>query len=318
MLKILKFVIPALLVIAIGVVCYLWYEDKQAYEEEIEILHENYQDEIMVLEEIIAAMGEIIEVYFVTENVRAGTPISSEHLEKRPIPITLFTPQFVLAEPDLLNAFYRINVARNTPLTYSVLRSEMITQQDRYYDIIAHRWPVTLQAGDVIDYRIVTPNGQDFIVFNKKFVHAVNANSITLILNEEEILRYHSAINDVAYYPPTFLYVVQYIEPSFQLPAAAFYPVNSYVLALMEMNPNIPDEVDSASILSWRAAFEEGAQSFLTDQERGIHAQWINETLNRIMTDRIAYLRYLEDQARANEQAQAADPDNSADLGMGG
>lgn len=308
-MKIFKWVLVVALVLGLAGAIYLAYHINESKNQEIERITEEKDREINILTEIVDSIGEVVEVYALTKDVRAGQEVDSEQFERVEIPLSLYTPEYVLLLPDFDKSFYKINISAGTPLTYSLLTSELVTNQDRYYEIVAHMFPVRLEEGDYIDYRIVTPNGQDFIIFSKKRVYTCNGNTITLILNEEEIHRYQSALLDVVWNAPSVLYCVKYVEPGFQAPASVYYPVNNFVLAAMEADPNIISVAEKDIINQRREALVDGAA--LPGLEVGAAVEsWRTTVISKMLEDNQKYADYLLEQAEKAAQEEEAMADD--------
>jgi len=300
--KIFVCILVAVLFLGTAGSIYLAYHINDSKNQEIERITEEKDREIFILTEIVDAIGEVVEVYALRTDVRAGQEVDHEQFERVEIPLSLYTPEYILRLPDFYKSFYKINLSAGTPLTYSLLMSELITNQDRYYELVAHMFPVRLHEGDFIDYRIVTPNGQDFIIFSKKRVYATNGNTITLILNQEEIHRYQSALIDVVWNSPSILYCVRYVEPGFQAPASVYYPVNNFVLAAMEADPNIISVVEKEIINQRREALVDGAA--LPGLEVGAAVEsWRTTIISKILEDNQRYADYLLELAAQEENA---------------
>lgn len=299
-----------ILVLGCAGAIYLAFHINESKNQEIERITEEKDREINILTEIVDAIGEVVEVYALTTDVRAGQVVDPEQFERVEIPLSLYTPEYILMLPDFNKSFYKINISAGTPLTYSLLTSELITNQDRYYEVVAHMFPVRLEEGDYIDYRIVTPNGQDFIIFSKKRVYTCNGNTITLILNEEEIHRYQSALLDVVWNSPSVLYCVKYVEPGFQAPASVYYPVNNFVLAAMEADPNIINVAEKDIINQRREALVDGAA--LPGLEVGAAVEsWRTSIISKMLEDNQRYADYLTELAE-----KAAQEENAIDDGV--
>jgi hypothetical protein len=302
--KIFIWVLVTILVLAAAGSIYLAYHINDSKNREIERITEEKDREIFILTEIVDSIGEVVEVYALRTDVKHGWEVDHEHFERVEIPLSLYTPEYILMLPDFNKSFYKINLSAGTPLTYSLLMSELITNQDRYFELVAHMFPIGLAEGDFIDYRIVTPNGQDFIIFSKKRVYSFNGNTITLILNQEEIHRYQSALLDVVWNSPSILYCVKYVEPGFQAPASVYYPVNNFVLAAMEADPNIISVVEKDIINQRREALVDGAA--LPGLEVGAAVEaWRTTIISKILEDNQRYAEYLQE--LAEREAQAGD-----------
>ena len=98
----------------------------------------------------------------------------------------------------------------------------------------------------------------DYIVLSKKRVHSFYGEAAKVVLNEEEIHQYQSALVDCFLNPGTYLYVDVYVEPGMQKKATIYYPPSEEVLAAMELDPNIAAVAEDALMLSNRKIYEQG------------------------------------------------------------
>lgn len=230
---------------------------------QIELLTQQKND----LELQIQSYGNPISVFTVKENTMAGNIFDKTEVVEMPTVDTLITDQYVTNLDDVENYIYKLNVTAGTPLTYDLFTQEVIGHTDRYYDIVADIFPLEPRVGQYYDLRMVTPRGIDYIVLSKKRVHSFYGTAAKVILNEEEIHQYQSALVDCFLNPGTYLYVDVYVEPSMQKKASIYYPPSEEVLAAMEIDPNIVVIAQDALMLSNRKLFEQGLGMSETDTD---------------------------------------------------
>lgn len=219
------------------------------------------------LELEIESYGNPVSVFTVKEDILAGNIFDRIKVVEMPTVDTLITDQYVTNIDDIENYIYKVDVKSGTPLTYSLFTQENIGNTDRYYDIVADIFPIEPRVGQYYDLRMVTPRGIDYIVLSKKRVHAFYGSAVKMILNEEEIHQYQSALVDTFLNPGTYLYVDVYVEPAMQKKASIYYPPSEEVLAAMELDPNIVVIAQDALMLSNRKLFEQGLGISESDSE---------------------------------------------------
>lgn len=114
-----------------------------------------------------------------------------------------------------------------------------IATDTREYEIQVVNLMTDQQEEDMIDIRIMFPDGSDFLVLPKKQVKNLNLQSCVFwtYLNEEEILRMASATIDAYTITGTKIYATRYVESNLQEEAIPTYLVNA----------SAQDQMDSTS-----------------------------------------------------------------------
>ena len=146
----------------------------------------------------------------------------------------------------------------NTVITPNlVVQSDApVTDDVRVEDYNMIVLPVDLMPGDYVDIRLMTPDGQNFIVVSKKQVDiplnsdgTYVADTIRLNLREDEILSLSSAIVEAYGIQGAKLYASKYKEPGMQDASIPTYRPNSAVTTLLGVdangnisNPNVVEE----------------------------------------------------------------------------
>lgn len=227
--------------------------------------HNEKEETILSLEEEVddlywqvASFGDVVQVYTVSTTKRSGELFDNSDVDVMSLPSTQVTSQFVTNLEDIQNCIYKINVEPGMPLVSDIFFREVLAPTDRYYDVVSDIFPVSAIKGDYYDLRIVTPQGLDYIVLSKKRVIDFYETAVKMVLSEEEIHQYQSALVDVFLNPGTYMYVTTYVEPSMQKQASIYYPVSDVVRAVMEIDPNIVQLAESEMIARRRAAYESG------------------------------------------------------------
>jgi hypothetical protein len=167
------------------------------------------------------------------------------------------------------------------------------------------------------------PRGQDYVVLSKKRVINFYNQAIKVMLDEEEIHQYQSALVDTFINPGTYLYVTTYVEPNMQKSATPYYPVGMHVMQIMELDPNIVVLAEQDMVLRRRAIFEAGlSETALTPEE--IVGQIVagrSEQVGRLNTaaQNVLQAREREEAAArvAEEGTGQADANNQAGTGDG-
>lgn len=114
-----------------------------------------------------------------------------------------------------------------------------IETDTREYEMQVVNLMTDQQEDDVVDIRIMFPDGSDFLVLPKKQIKNLNLPNCVFwtYLNEEEILRMASATIDAYTITGTKIYATRYVESNLQEEAVPTYLVNA----------SIQDQMDSTS-----------------------------------------------------------------------
>ena len=132
----------------------------------------------------------------------------------------------------------RVDMNANTVITSKLViqSDERVTDDTREQEYNVVVLPVDLMTNDYIDIRLMTPQGQDFIVVSKAQVNIpMNADgsyipdTMKINLREDEILTMSSAIVEAAGLKGAKLYATKYVEPAMQEEAYVTYTPNAAV-----------------------------------------------------------------------------------------
>lgn len=141
----------------------------------------------------------------------------------------------------------KLDMKKNTVITPNLVEQSdnIVTDDVREQDYNVVVLPVDLEDGDYVDIRLMTPNGQDFIVISKKTVTIPQngdgtsiSDTIRLALREDETLAMSSAIVEAAGINGAKLYAVRYKEAGMQNAAIPTYRPNDAVTTLIGIDTN--------------------------------------------------------------------------------
>lgn len=134
-----------------------------------------------------------------------------------------------------------VDISEGVPVMYVMVAEKNITNDSREFEISAVNLTTDQDEYDMVDVRILFPDGSDYIVLSKKEVTQVDLSSciFTTILNEEEILRYSCAIVDAYTTTGARLYTTRYVESSLQNASVPNYPVREVTRLLLQSDPNV-------------------------------------------------------------------------------
>ena len=134
-----------------------------------------------------------------------------------------------------------INVKESEPIMNSMIAKTVISTDLREYEISVANIMTDQKDYDFVDIRILFPDGSDYLVLPKKQVRNLNLENCIFYVycNEDEILRFSSAIVDAFTTTGAYIYTTRYVESSLQDEAIPYYPVRNATVNLIQSDPNI-------------------------------------------------------------------------------
>ena len=275
-LKNLFVIILIIVIIGLGVSLFLQIRSKQQ-------MARKFEEEKADIEEQLADFGEIKEIYYTEQPIKAGKMIDKSKLVTRNIPASMFSTAFVVDPVVFDDTIAKVDIQANAPILKDMLIPEPVYDDSRELDIIADAFPVHVHADDYIDYLISTPFGETFTVFSKARVLYREDNSLTVKVSAEDIHRYHAVLVDKYLNPGVFLSAVTYIEPGLQSKQIDYYPVSTRVLQNMQNNPNLKDITNVELLLERRAIFMNNIET--TDDQKQVIVEGRDVLITKLLTD---------------------------------
>ena len=137
-----------------------------------------------------------------------------------------------------------IKMDEGIPVMKNMVTPLSIATDTREYEIQVANLMVDQKENDLVDVRIMFPDGSDFLVLPKKQVKNLSLENCVFwtYLNEEEILRLASATIDAFTITGTKLYTTRYVEGNLQKEAIPTYLVNQTVLDMMDSSTAYYDQ----------------------------------------------------------------------------
>lgn len=295
--------IVLIMLIGTNVAQYFWI-----WKPKIEQLTLSYESEIAHLEETLQRIGPMVTIWTINDEnaeIFPGKVIEESDLSTMQLPESLIQPSFILDPASILGKYYRIGVSPGTPLSWDNIMAEPIEDSTREYDIVANILPIGLKEGDYIDFRIVYPLGEDYIVLSHKRVEAINGPTVKVRLNETEIHRYQASLVD--YFMQSgrgaILYMTKYVEPGVQKPAEEYYAVPANVLTIMDIDPNIIEVINHEINNRYRANIEANIEA-AEQVNQGALKSGRNEVSGKIGQGANEYENKLRELQEAEERAR--------------
>lgn len=187
-----------------------------------------------------------ISGWVLSRDISAGHPIRNEDVRRVELPADSVPANIIKSKDEIAGKNAKIALSSQTLLTPGLLYADEPTPHDlRWREMGFIQLPAALERNDVVDVRIQFPTGQDYILLSKKKIERLNGESVTMTLDEMEILSLSSAIVD-AYLHKASIYALAYVEPQLQAKAVPTYPANEAVLQLIKKDPNIISRAEHA------------------------------------------------------------------------
>lgn len=208
-----------------------------------------------------------------------------------------------------------IDISQDTPVLASMVSSIEISTDLREYEVATAALMTDQLDDDYVDVRILFPDGSDYLVVSKKPVHDLNLEKCVFntYLNEDEILRFSSAIIDAFTISGTYMYTTRYVESSIQEEAVPNYPVRSSTLAVMESDPNILSVAKET--LNQQARLDLATRlSVLTEE----HLEAVSEGFGLVDTANGSILgERLEEENEQDLEEEGETPEDASSVGIG-
>lgn len=144
----------------------------------------------------------------------------------------------LFATEDDLGYAALIDIPTGSAVQKNMVAQQEITDDERIVEVSSVNLTTTQHSNDVVDIRILFPDGEDYILLSKQTIRNLNGTTFQLQLTEDELLTFNSAIVD-AYTYGAKLYTTKYISSQIQQDATPFYPVKQETLDLINSDPNI-------------------------------------------------------------------------------
>lgn len=176
-------------------------------------------------------------------------------------------PDYYITDEDI-GSVAIVNMDPQTPIMKNMVTTISITHDTREYEIGAVNLMADQMVNDFIDVRIMFPNGEDYLVLSKKKVikQVLETSLVYTYMNEEEILRYASAVVDAYTTTGAYLYTTRYVESNIQNEAVPNYLVKANVIDLMVSDPNIVSIAQNTLNLEARMNLEQKLSGLTEEQ----------------------------------------------------
>lgn len=225
-----------------------------------------YEGQIADLQAALDAIGPMVPIWTVAQDAPdlfPGKVVEHSDLSYQEIPESLLNQSFILEPDTIVGKYYKIALKGGTPLSMDLVMEDPLDDTTREFDVVATMLPIGMKVGDYVDYRIVYPLGEDYIVLKHKRVEAINDKTIKFKLNETEIHYYQAALIDYFLNKDkgAILYMTKYLEPGLQKPATEYYAIPANIEAIMLADPNVVEKIDGELNGTTRKMIDAGTDS---------------------------------------------------------
>lgn len=182
-------------------------------------------------------------VYVATRLINKGEKLIAEGEEANVEQQMIYTgiEAYNYMPPESLGSIAVVPIDEGIPVLSTFVASDLITADEREYEVAVVNLATTQNDFDFVDIRICFPNGEDYLVLPKRQIKNLNLETCTFTIqvNEEELLRFNSSIIDAFLVSGTRLYTTKYIEDNLQEEAVPTYLVRTETLDVLNSDPNV-------------------------------------------------------------------------------
>ena len=209
-------------------------------------------------------------VYVATDLINAGDIVTdtgeNANVEKQTVYTGLESYNYI-AESEM-NTRAKVDIAAGVPVMYNMVTDVVVDNDTRDYEISVANLTTDQKENDVVDIRVIFPNGEDYVILSKKQITNLNLENcvFTSQLNEEEILRFASAIVDAYMTTGARIYTTRYVEENIQETSTPNYPVRETTIALINSDPNVVTKATETLNLEARLSLEQRLGTLTEDE----------------------------------------------------
>lgn len=209
-------------------------------------------------------------VYVATDLINAGDIVTdtgeNANVEKQTVYTGLESYNYITESE--MNTRAKVDIAAGVPVMYNMVTDVVVDNDTRDYEISVANLTADQKENDVVDIRVIFPNGEDYVILSKKQITNLNLENcvFTSQLNEEEILRFASAIVDAYMTTGARIYTTRYVEENIQETSTPNYPVRETTIALINSDPNVVTKATETLNLEARLSLEQRLGTLTEDE----------------------------------------------------
>ena len=209
-------------------------------------------------------------VYVATDLINAGDIVTdtgeNANVEKQTVYTGLESYNYITESE--MNTRAKVDIAAGVPVMYNMVTDVVVDNDTRDYELSVANLTTDQKENDVVDIRVIFPNGEDYVILSKKQITNLNLENcvFTSQLNEEEILRFASAIVDAYMTTGARIYTTRYVEENIQETSTPNYPVRETTIALINSDPNVVTKATETLNLEARLSLEQRLGTLTEDE----------------------------------------------------
>ena len=209
-------------------------------------------------------------VYVATDLINAGDIVTdtgeNANVEKQTVYTGLESYNYITESE--MNTRAKVDIAAGVPVMYNMVTDVVVDNDTRDYEISVANLTTDQKENDVVDIRVIFPNGEDYVILSKKQITNLNLENcvFTSQLNEEEILRFASAIVDAYMTTGARIYTTRYVEENIQETSTPNYPVRETTIALINSDPNVVTKATETLNIEARLSLEQRLGTLTEDE----------------------------------------------------
>ena len=209
-------------------------------------------------------------VYVATDLINAGDIVTdtgeNANVEKQTVYTGLESYNYITESE--MNTRAKVDIAAGVPVMYNMVTDVVVDNDTRDYEISVANLTTDQKENDVVDIRVIFPNGEDYVILSKKQITNLKLENcvFTSQLNEEEILRFASAIVDTYMTTGARIYTTRYVEENIQETSTPNYPVRETTIALINSDPNVVTKATETLNLEARLSLEQRLGTLTEDE----------------------------------------------------
>lgn len=209
-------------------------------------------------------------VYVATDLINAGDIVTdtgeNANVEKQTVYTGLESYNYITESE--MNTRAKVDIVAGVPVMYNMVTDVVVDNDTRDYEISVANLTTDQKENDVVDIRVIFPNGEDYVILSKKQITNLNLENcvFTSQLNEEEILRFASAIVDAYMTTGARIYTTRYVEENIQETSTPNYPVRETTIALINSDPNVVTKATETLNLEARLSLEQRLGTLTEDE----------------------------------------------------
>lgn len=219
-----------LLVIASVITMFTLYKKTKAQEEQITILTQQIAD---------MSREDLVDVVVAKQPLKAGTMVDEKMLQLRKWDRGSLSPNMITDMSVLKDKLWKIDISTEGPITADMVAKEEYGPTDRLQLVIVDAVTPSLQEGDYVDLRMITPYGVNYVVMSKKRINNIYDSGIEVVMSEAELMVYSGLLIDQYMNPGTMVYTSKYLDPTLQKSTYTMYVPPQDILDYMEVNANM-------------------------------------------------------------------------------